>query len=187
MQTFQPSSMMANPSVLVIGRSGAGKTTLVKRLLDTLTPKPSRHLVFDVGTSFADIAGVETFKEYDDASIEKVLRDATKNEVVIIDNSAFDARICGLKNFRGLSTNTRSFKTSLFVSIPFAMPSSPYTPDYVMVFPEPNASNVKRAYDQYIAPFVPGLSLEAFSETLGKLPAFSCLVIAPASKSVFVL
>lgn len=184
---FQLSSALPCPCVLVVGKSGAGKATLVKRWADALNPNPSKHIVFSLRDSFKDLSGAkEVHKAYDDALVEKALRGSTLHENVIVDASTFDARICAMKNFRALATGTRAFKTSLFLTIPFAMPSALFVPDYICAFQESNAGNVKRLYDQYVAPFVPNVTLVEFTAIMNSLNATTCIVIAPSNKAIYV-
>ena len=179
-------STIGNGVCLIIGKSGTGKTTIVK---DILHSKPNSKIVCMSGTQ----RGCEeysrgtnvVYSEYNPEIIEDFVQDHTdKDKILVLDDCLYDDKWTKDNVMKNVFFNARNIRTACLLTMPFPLalpPAFRANVDYVFISRENLIGNRKRIFEHYAGMFP---SFNDFCSVMDKCTEnYECLVIHNGSKS----
>lgn len=188
---FDMSKMKDHKTVVIVGRRGTGKTTLITDILHAKRNLPAGIVVSgtEIGNDFYSQFVPKSFiyNAYDDEIVKRLIKrqmrlKQTKAKhsdcFLLLDDCLFDAKFLKSETMRFLFMNGRHFNLMLILSAQYLMdvPAAiRANSDYVFVFNDPIVNNRKRLYDHYYGIFE---SFKVFEAVYKACTAdFECLVL----------
>lgn len=190
---FDLEIMKENPRICIIGKRGCGKTTIVKKLVESLDFEEN-ILVMSMTEKFypfysKNFPKANVLFNYDSNAIEQYLANQKKTGqkgcIVFDDCIMTKSKLENDQAFVNLFYNARHYNTTVILTMqcPLAIrPDIRMNFDYVFMFNEDFLSNQKRLFDHYCG-ILP--SFDIFRNVFLELTQdYSCIVVNNCGKSI---
>jgi Cdc6-like AAA superfamily ATPase len=178
-QTFNLDNMVINPSIMIIGKSGTGKSTIVTNILDGLdeTVLDNSLIISQFNNFYSDrYPNIDIKHKYSSELIEGFLKN--KNPGVIVLDDCLQQLFCKDQGLRELLFNGRHYHKTVVMTSQNSLilqPDLRANCDYVFLLSESFPKYQRKLYDYYAGPFP---SFETFKDTFSHMTRdFGAMVI----------
>lgn len=184
-QKFDISNIKNYSNILIIGKRGTGKTTLIKNLLTTYHDETKTIVsCTEESDSFytnllRDSAQISSSTDIIDSCVQTTQQTykSEQKSLLIVDGCNYYKRSFIDSKLKPIFFNRRHYNISLIMTLQYSMisPQLRANTDYIFIFNDKHVCDRKRLFDQY-AKHIIG-SYQVFSAIMDSLQAFECIVI----------
>jgi energy-coupling factor transporter ATP-binding protein EcfA2 len=179
-------SLCSKKTIMIIGKRGMGKTTLIKNILNNATSANDDIIIITPSVKFTGEYGM--YKDVYE-NVSDILPTISKNAMVttintnpcsiVLEDAMRDTTLTEDVHFRNIIFNSRHFNIQVIISMQYALGLSPALRgniDYVFIFNILSLNEKKRIYEQYGQSCDSFLQFSAILDSCISTP-YTCLVI----------